>query len=115
MIPGFEDYTVDLKRKDIKIAHAIAKGLKKRIGKDNAIKNYQISKAMKDWNGEKLSSAKIRKIIQYIRSKHLCLRLCASSKGYYIAETNEEWEEYKKGFKSRLSSMIFTYESMMKE
>lgn len=112
MIPGFEDFTVDVSEGDIEAINIIAKALNCRVGLHHAITNQEARKAMYSFNGTNISDVKFRKYIQYIRAYNLCPRLCASSKGYWIAKDEKEFIKYREGYASRMRAMSFTLACM---
>ncbi len=112
MIPGFEDFTVDVVDSEKEVIVTLAISLRKRIGKDNAITNAQMRQAIFDWQNIKIGGPKMRKYIQYIRVHNMVPWLCANSSGYYVASTYEEWIKYREGYRSRCRSMQFTMACM---
>lgn len=108
MIPGFEDFTEDVKDSEIEIINMIARGLNARIGDKNAITNAEARKLLYENKGVNVSCPKFRKYIQYIRIYNLCPMLCSSSKGYWIAKDKEEFIKSREAFSSRVRSMKFT-------
>ena len=95
----------------------IARGLSKpeRLGKDNAITNKEMCQKMnqaisdgafKDLPRDyKLTSVRIRKIINQIRTDDIVPLLCATATGYFVANTREEAESYMRSLKDRISSI----------
>ena len=112
MIDGFEEFTEDVTDNDLEMINLIAKSLSKRIGVTYAITNAEMRKAIFLHYGTSLSSAKMRKYIQYIRAYKLVSMLCASSKGYWVAKDKEEWIKYRESFRQRVRSMVFTLKCM---
>ena len=112
----FEDYTVDLKRAEIKVAQDIKKrmlehciGKKKQVTAGAMIKSYARYKDMPC----KLDDAKIRKMISWIRQSGELI--CATSRGYFVAETREEFETYMHSRRQRVNNETWTYNIMMKQ
>jgi len=112
MIPGFEEFTEDVKPEDIENINLIVKGLLPRVGVEMAITNADMRSRLYLNLGVNISDPKMRKYIQYIRAYRLVSMLCASSKGYYVARTVEDWIKYREGFRSRVRSMSFTLACM---
>ena len=112
MIPGFEEFTIDITDDEIETVNLIVRGLEVRIGDRNAITNENMRTLMYNNCGISISCAKMRKFIQYIRAYNLVSMLCASSKGYWVAKDREEWIKYREGFRSRVNSMRFTLACM---
>ncbi len=94
MINNFEQQTEDLNEyeKDVLLPFFI-KGLEKRIGEEKSITALEMERGLKKY-GHKVSGARIRKIINYIRRKGLVSCLIASSKGYYIETDTNKLEDY---------------------
>lgn len=112
MIEGFEDYTFDLNDGDKWIIDLIASGLRPRIGKQKCITGKEIILAVEKKFNEKINPGRLRVYVQYIRAHGLVPMLCAYQKGYYVAESKEEWHKYIEGFRSRIRSMQFTMACM---
>lgn len=92
-IVTFEEYTYDLSLEERRIAaivnvHLIFehKGKSKAIS-NNSIRHYLLQR------GYKVDNIRLRKMINYIR-KNLSPELCANSKGYFMAETEQELATY---------------------
>ena len=105
MIEGFETETAELTdyEKDT-LLPLLVKGLNSKIGVENAITNCQIVKSMTE-KGYKISSVRVRKIINYIRIKHLVYNLVSSSKGYYRSTDPEEIRKYVKSLMQRATAI----------
>lgn len=71
----------------------ICRGLVTKVGEAKAITNAAITRAMKG-AGYQLNEARVRKIINHIRTTGLIKWLIATSKGYYIATSRQEMEDY---------------------
>lgn len=112
MLTGFEEYTIDVQESELRTVNLIAKSISLRVGEGNAITNSEIRKKLLTLKGIEVSDAKIRKFIQYIRVNKLCSMLCASKKGYYTAENEENWIKYRDSFRERVRSMQFTLACM---
>jgi len=112
MIPGFEEFTEDVTDDELKVVNMIAEGLNARVGVKNAITNAQARETLYLRKGVSVSDAKFRKYIQYIRAYNLVPMLCASSKGYWVAKDEEEFQKYVEGYASRTRSMQFTLACM---
>ncbi len=112
MIPEFEEYTKDVSDEDIGTINIISSALKLRVGKSKAITNNDMREGLSTKMGINITSAKMRRYIQYIRAYRLVSMLCASKKGYYVAENKETWFVYRDNYKSRMTSMNFTLTCM---
>ena len=96
------DYiTNPLNAEDMAAIKVICKGFKARrkfgkVGVAHAISNDELSKAIAKWTDNKivLNSARIRKLINYIRCTGLVPDLCASKKGYFVAANVVEFNTY---------------------
>jgi hypothetical protein len=115
MITNFERETHELTEYELNtLLPIILKGLSTKIGKHNAITNKAICKAM-DTIGHKLHDARLRKVIHYIRAHDLIVNLIATSKGYYIATTTQEVEDYIRSLSERINSIEFIKQSIQRQ
>lgn len=94
MIEGFEEFTYEVTEAEMKIILILVERFKKRIGKQLAVKNATIIKWLFDNHGIQVGGARIRKMINYIRTENLVPNLIATSKGYYISNDGAELEKY---------------------
>ncbi len=115
MITNFENQTHELNtyERDV-LLPLIIKGLKTKVGKENAVTNKQICKALKQ-QGYKINDARVRKLVQYIRVNHIVHLVIATSKGYYLATTKDEVEKYIKSLTERLSAIQETRNAIIKQ
>ena len=88
MINGFANETAPLTESELKALPAVVERLKLAVGKDRAVFNDQL-RAITG-----LTSARIRKLINYIRCTGQVPCLLANSQGYYIAEKDSEILDY---------------------
>lgn len=87
----------------------IVKGIGgRKKGKKNPITNKQIQDEMLKRGYGKLSDARVRKIISYIRNENLLPLLCANSNGYFVAESLEQFNKYLETFELRVNTQIKT-------
>lgn len=101
----FENTTYDLTKEEREIIIPIlVRGLSLKLGKGKAITNKHIIFKLKDFE-IKTSAPRIRKMIHYIRIKHLVSRLCACQKGYYIATNTTDMINYRESLTSRLTAI----------
>ena len=108
MINGFETITYELTEyEEHKILPLIIAGLKTKKGAAAAMKNNKMCQILKaePWS-LKISEARIRKIINFIRANGLINNLIATSKGYYIAQTQEEVQEYIESLNQRANAIL---------
>jgi len=83
LLPGFEDITHELTDDEKALLPRFVKGFRNKLGPDNAVTNKQVIAGFKA-SGTKISDARVRKIINYIRTHDLVPGLVATSKGYYV-------------------------------
>ncbi len=107
MIPGFEDMTHEVNDDEILLATEMAKAFNRRIGKEKAISGAKIIASYKR-HGVKLNDGRLRKIIQYIRLHNLSPRLAACSKGYFIADKDEDYQVWIESMKKRIRQTEYT-------
>ena len=95
MITGFEEQTEPLTDQEREVfLPPIIKGLRVKVGKEKAVANKDIVRGLKANCDIKISEARVRKMINYIRNNDIIPCLIATSKGYYIAETKDEMLDY---------------------
>ena len=112
MITGFEDETHELTEYEFNVLlPALVSGLKRRKGKHNAVKSTEAIKKLKA-GGFKISPPRWRKVVHHIRVHHLVGGLISTSKGYYIAETMEEVETYRKSLRERINSIQEVHDAL---
>ncbi len=102
MVQGFEKFTEALTayERDL-LVPVLCEGLKRRIGSKYAIRNREICAALARRGYEKVTEARVRKCINHIRVKGLVPHLGANSRGYYVATSVEEVEQYVQSLKER--------------
>ena len=115
MITNFEKETHELNdyEHDV-LLPLLVKGLRTKVGKQNAVTNKQICKALKE-QGYKLNDARVRKLVQYIRVNHIVPLVIATSKGYYIATSKDEVEKYIRSLTERLNAIQETRNAIIKQ
>ena len=115
MLNGFDRQTEPLNdyERDT-LLPVICRGLKTKIGEARAITNASITKAMKG-AGYQLNEARVRKIINHIRTTGMVKWLIATSKGYYIATSIQEMEDYIGSLRGREDAIRAVRESMEKQ
>lgn len=111
MIKNFEQYTCALNEFEMSLVDGFCAGLRTKVGKRNAITNGAIIKSYEKMN-IKVSSARVRKIINYIRINNLVSRVCATSDGYYVAANDDELNEYLQSLQERIQAQQFVYDSL---
>lgn len=95
MLSGFEDYTeplTDYERDALlpRLVHYLSLC----NGRRNAVKNGQIVKHLGYYGCQKVSEARVRKLINYIRIHALVPCLVASSCGYYVTDDPAELDKF---------------------
>lgn len=105
MIKGFERHTAVLTDKEAQLVPGFVRALKLRTCKENAVTSTEIIQAFKK-RDVKLTGARVRKIINYIRNNHLLPGLIATSNGYYVTNDPDELRDYIESLEGRLSSII---------
>lgn len=114
MLFGFEEQTQPLNDIELNAADVIARCLHNHhVGRDKAVTGEQIGRALAGWNGKfktanntpYLNGARVRKIINHIRTNGWCPRLIASSKGYYVSDDNEEMKQYVQSLRARANAI----------
>lgn len=106
MLRGYENITYELTDDELAIVDPIVRGLGARVGKVNAVTNKEIQEKMN------LTSARVHKIINYIRINNLVFGLCSSGCGYYVAENNQELEDCMISLKQRIYSQMKTLHAL---
>lgn len=107
MLPGFDNQTAPLSDIELGALPQVIDLLKKHYGKDNAITNQDIRSEF-----PLLDSARVRKIINHIRNRNLVPCLIASSKGYYVAETEQEMKDFEDSLRGRAEAIMAVCESI---
>lgn len=88
--------TAPLSDKELEAVPVLVSVLKQAYGKENAIYNQRLCSLVPG-----LTSARLRKIINHIRQNGLVQCLIASSRGYYVAETEQEIKDYEESLLGR--------------
>ena len=116
MITGFEEQTEPLTDMEREVfLPPIIKGLRVKVGKDKAVTNRDIVRGLKANLNIKISEARVRKMINHIRNNDIIPCLIATSKGYYIAETPEEVDDYIDSLYGRIEAITADTESMKRQ
>ena len=101
MIEGFTKQTEKLSdyEKEV-LLPTMVKCLKRKVGKENAVTNAYMCDRMNE-KGYEIGEARVRKIINHIRTNNLVPRLMASSCGYYVTNDKNELKSYIASLKGR--------------
>ena len=101
MIKGFSNETSPLNDYELRVLlPVILAGLKDKQGKRNAVTNGYIIRRLKQ-HGYKIDAARLRKIINHIRTNDLLPGLIATSEGYFLAEYEQELMDYEDSLRGR--------------
>ena len=79
----------------------MVKSLQTKRGKDKAVTNSAMRLGLMEHGYMKVSEARIRKIINHIRTNGLVECLVATSEGYFVSDDVQEVEKYIETLKSR--------------
>ena len=114
MINGFENETAPLNETEQTAARIISECLQlHHVGSHKAVTGQYIanslakfSEVFRDAKGRPyLNGARVRKIVNFIRTTGQCPRLIASSKGYYVSNDRREITEYITGLRARAQAI----------
>ena len=115
MLNGFTQQTEPLNEYERDtLLPVICRGLATKVGEAKAITNTAITKAMRG-AGYQLTEARLRKIINHIRTTGMVKWLIATSKGYYIATSVAEVEDYIGSLRGREDAIRAVRESMERQ
>lgn len=118
MITNFERITNELTDEEYDILPFLINGFVTK-DKDHAIMSHTIVKLMNEFiehrkiTGIKMTDARLRKMVNYIRSNGL-LPLIATSIGYYVSYDKEEIDKQILSMEERARSIIKAAEGMKK-
>ncbi len=104
MIDGFENETKPLTELEQSLVQKFVNSLQRRT-KANPCSNAYIIRKFSE-RGIKLTGARIRKIINHIRTHHLVNNLVADNKGYYVTQDPAEVERYTQSLYQRAEAII---------
>ena len=104
-IKNFEEITHNLHETELNMIPLFLAGFENKIGKHNAITNKEIIAGFKSRYNVKLTPPRIRKIINHIRVNQLIKNLCSTSKGYFIAQDENELAEYLESLDNRINEI----------
>lgn len=107
MLQGFEELTEELSEAEVIMAHKLARSFIAR-GQDNPITSTEILKKSTE-KGYSLTGPRLRKIIQYIRSRQLVKWLIAAgTNGYEWTENPDKIKKYTESLYKRESAIKYT-------
>ena len=114
MIKGFKRQTEPLTDYEQNtLLPVIMRGLRPRIGKESAVINRHIVSQLKP--AYNVTEARVRKIINHIRTADLIPGLIATSDGYFIAETEKELRDYEESLLGRELAIRQVRESIARQ
>ena len=113
MIEGFDDDTCELSSYEKTLVPIIVSKIKGNIGEEMAVKNKDIIRRLNSMGYEKITAARIRKIIHYIRVSKKVTNLIATSKGYYRAKSKSEIEKFVLSLQQRINSIQSVRDSFL--
>lgn len=112
MVENFEEITSELTDYEQKtLLPIVIKGLLTKKGEINAITSTEIVSKLKGLN-YKIDSARVRKLVNFIRTNNLIYNLIATSKGYYIASSENECRSFIRSLDQRINSIITVRDAM---
>lgn len=115
MIVGFDKQTRDLTEYErTKLLPIMCKCFRRHIGEENAISNREICEKMTA-KGYIVSEARVRKIINHIRTNALVPCLMANGNGYYITTKPSEMSSYIQSIHGRIEALIGLKEALEKQ
>ena len=115
MIQAFKELTPDISDKEREVVLKVVRMLRSCIGKSNTINNRMIAHRLIIDSHEPTSPYRIRQIINYIRIKGLIIGLVSNSKGYYVAESEEEFLAVIDSFFNRVESIERTRDALVNQ
>ena len=101
MIKNFEQHTVELSPDEQRFVGVIADRFAAKKGKKHIVTADQIIDGLKRQFNVEFQESRVRKMIQYIRLNNMVIGLIATSKGYFVAESIAEIEDWIDSLKSR--------------
>jgi hypothetical protein len=104
MLRNFENETCNLSEDELKIAQSVMNGLKKYVGKSNAIAGTKICSGFNNNTDFKLQTVRLRKIINYLRNQGE--PICSSSKGYFMPSNKQEIKDTCISIQQRIDSQV---------
>lgn len=116
MLKGFEDYTGPLN--DFERTYVLprtASILAFCVGPDKALTNKELRERLLAQFNIKVADPRVRAVINEIRTSDIVPYLVASSKGYYVATSVEEVEDYARTLDSRIREMIRVRDALLSQ
>ena len=113
MIEGWETETDRLTKEEEALVPSMCVGLRLRVGSAKAVTATEITQGYST-RGQKMSGARVRKLINHIRRHGLVPNLVASSRGYYIATDDEDKARYIRSLRARVDAILAVVEAFQK-
>jgi hypothetical protein len=105
MLELFDEYTYDLTPYEKEtLLPLFLIGFKTKFGSASAVTNKMIVSKLRP--KYRITDARVRKIISYIRIRGLLPGLMASSRGYYISDDPAEIESYIRSLNGRIEAIV---------
>jgi len=116
MVKGFEDYTGPLNTFEVSaVLPRVAELLALCKGPEKAVTNKQLREVLASrWNIT-VTDPRVRAVINEIRTTDTVPYLVASSKGYYVATSVEEVEDYARSLDSRIREMTRVRDALLSQ
>lgn len=115
MITGFEVETKPLDSyEEGVLVPVVARGLRAHLGKGMAITGSAICKSLTRL-GYKINGARLRKVVNHIRTNGVVPGVIATSNGYYVTDDRDEVFDYVVGLESRASAIMAVSESLKRQ
>ena len=115
MIKGFEEFTAELNDYELRtLLPAVYHGMITKLGKEKAISSSEVVKAM-NHHGLKITAPRLRKIMHIIRVSGMIPGILGTSKGYFIARTNDEYLDYLVSINQRLEHIQSLRDALTKQ
>lgn len=115
MITGFETETNPLREDEHRMATEISYVLMNHVGEESNITSTKlISHLNLNFKGN-VDGARLRKLINYIRTSGMVKNLLATSKGYYVEPNIEKVQKYINGLRHRGESILAVSSAMEKQ
>lgn len=116
MLKGFEDYTGPLNDFErTSVLPRTASILSFCVGPDKALTNKELRERLLAEFNIRVTDPRVRAVINEIRTSDIVPYLVASSKGYYVATSVEEVEDYARTLDSRIREMIRVRDALLSQ
>lgn len=113
MIKGWEDQTRELTNRERKIISLVIDRLKTTTQRTPQT-NEKLCRSLKS-KGVSIEPVRMRKIINYIRTKNLLPRLLSTSKGYYLSNDKKDVERYIESLEQRAKAILLVAGSLRRQ